>query len=193
MAIRFYITPKVTVTNGGVSNSRPAHMSELGIKPWSGIDYGKEPLYLIQADVTPAQHTSLTGFSDVFAFPASLTATVGNTATVNAAKTKLEALKLPADWLTTSTTVGEALKTLARFMLLNQRVEGRTGKSLFDVSFTPDTTVASLTTNQRNALSGVLTSFGLDTAQVTGTTTLRQILKSAAGSMVLPKLDKRLT
>lgn len=188
MAVRFYLMPKVATVGGSITTNKPAHLAELG-NLWSGMDFGQEPVYLIRADVTPAQHTALTAFSDVIAFPADLTTTLGGAAAVTAAKTKLEALKIPADWVTTTTTTRELLRAVARFIAVNQRLDGLSRKSVFEGAITPETTVAQLTAAQRTALAGALVSFGLDTSAVAGVTTLRQILKTAAASIVDASLD----
>lgn len=185
MAVRLYLTPAISNGNFTV----PSHVAAVGIPRSSYTPYGNELIYLVRADVTPAQHTAMSAFSDVFAFPADVTATLGNNASVNAAKNKLEGWKFPADWVTNGMTVREILRTLVKFFLLNQRLGGQTNKSLFDGAFTPDTTVGSLTANQRTALSTMLQSWKLDTAQVTGATTLRQIMKTAVASMALPDVD----
>ncbi len=176
MAIRFYLVPKIG-TGANDNLFRPKYIADMGVT-WQGLDYGGEDAYVVAADVTGAQHSTLTANADVTAAPLDLSNTVGaNLATVQAA---LEGFKFPGDWVTSGMTYRQILKGLLAVCFIAQRFNGLTGARLFQLGITLETTLAELTATQRQKLHDVAVSFHIDDSSATGSTTLRQVLRVLA-------------
>lgn len=172
MAVRFYFVPKA-----GASPVKPKYIGDLGVT-WASVDYGQEQTYLVGADVTTAQHNSISANADVTSVPANLDNQVGaNLATVQAA---LENLKIPADWITSGMTYRQILSLIIKLFRILQRLLGRWATTIFEAGITLATTMAELTQAQRDRLQDVADSFGIDTSNVTGATTIRQALRFLA-------------
>lgn len=176
MAIRFYIVPKTGTGVDPFDGYRPRYVSDLNVG-WVGLDYGDEPTFLVGADVTTAQHTSLVANADVTAAPADLGVTVGgNLASVQAA---LEARNIPSHWVTADMPYKRVLWGIGCIMLLAQRADFR----FFETGVTLNTTIAQLTTAQRTRLQNLADALGMDRSGVTGSTTMRQALRLLAQQM----------
>lgn len=133
---------------------------------------------LVQAEVTDAQHSAVASNADVVSVPANLDAqpSAGQLSTVAAV---LETLNIPTDWVTSGMTYRDILKGVVRFFLFAQRLNGMAGPRLFAAS-TLDMQLNSLNAANRQKLQDVFGSFNFSAAGVTGTTTIRRILKIAA-------------
>lgn len=173
---RFYIVPKVDVTIGGIPSKGPKYFPALGVS-YSAMDYGREDTMLVGATVTAAQNTTLSANLDVTAIPSGLDSNVSSAALATV-QTKLEGMKIPAGWVTTSTTYRQVVGTVGRLFLLMQRFDAINMKTFFESGITLDTRINQLTQAQRNALAGAAASMNLDTAFVTGSMTVRAVLKS---------------
>lgn len=185
MAIRVYLLP--IVPHPARANGRvPKYLIALGV-PWGGMDYGLEPVMLVVADVTAAQHAALAANADVVSVPANLDAPIGAGA-LNAARSALEALGIPAQWLVASTTWREAVRHVARVFQLAQRFHGLYGVRLYRGGVTLNTTVARLTAGQRAALLDAATSLGWDVSGVQSDWTLRHALKALSDQWGAPVL-----
>ena len=76
MTIRIYLTP--IVARSDKPNSRaPKYFWDLAGVTWGAMDYGLEPVMLVVADVTDAQHAALVTNADLVSVPANLDATIG--------------------------------------------------------------------------------------------------------------------
>ena len=178
--IRFYLVPKAGDGLTRETAFRPAYVSDLGV-PYVAMDYGRENMMLAAVDVTPAQHADLITHPDLTAIPADLDGNVGGAlATVQA---KLEDMKIPSGWVQTSTTYRTIIGAVGRFCLLMQRFDGRHARRFFEAGITLDTRVNELTAAQRNAIAETAQSFGLDISFVTGTMTMRFVLKTWVDAM----------
>lgn len=176
VAIRFYIVPKVGDGLSLPTAFRPKYVPELGVS-YSAMDYGKEDTMLVGADVTSAQHQSLNANLDVTAIPQNLDSNVSSAALVTI-QNKLEAIKVPGSWVTTSTTYRQVVGNIGRIFLLMQRFDGLHARTFFQSGITLDTRVNQLTTEQRNALQDAAISLGLDIQFITSTTTVRTMLRT---------------
>lgn len=175
MALRFYVVPKVGTGASMEDPLRPKYIPELG-QLWSAMDYGKEGTMLAAADVTSAQHTALAANADVTAIPAALDSTVTNGA-LTTIRAQLEALKIPAGWVTTAHTYRQVVGAVGRIFMLMQRFDGMFRRVFFETGIQLDTRMNQLTAGQRQALQQAADSFGLNSSTVTGATTVRQVLK----------------
>lgn len=149
---------------------------------YSGSDFGLEPTMLVVANVSPAQHTILIAQLDVTALPVDTTQAIGAGALATV-KANLEALKLPAAWVTTANTYQQVLHVVLAIFQFAGRFAALTGLDPFAGGFTLDSTVSQLPLAARNGLTATAVDMGLSTAGVTGATTLRAMLKSVADQL----------
>lgn len=181
MAWRFYMVPKIgTGIVGAFDPFRPKYIADLGVN-YRALPYGSENAFLVAADVTDPQHTSIAGNPDVSSFPQNLDAQVGaNLATVQA---ELESWNLPGSWVSAQNTYRQILRQLANVLLFAQRFNGLFIGRIFTSGITLDTTVSQLTQTQRDRLKAAGNALGLDYSAVTGATTIRQLLRGLAQQM----------
>lgn len=178
MALRFYFTPKTTDSKGGV---RPKYIQTLGADG-SWMDYGLEDALLVGLNVTDQQHSDLTLNSDVISIPPDIDSTIGLTA-LTTVQNKMEGMHIPATWVTTSHTYRQVIAVVGRLFQFMGRFHAVNLITLFESGVTLDTRINQLTQIQRNRLTSTATQFGIDTSGITGTTTIRQALKSVADQM----------
>lgn len=172
MASRFYVLPKVTET-GVINGLGPKYLIGVGIH-FQGMDYGLETIYVLGAEVSPAQHASISANSDVIAVPANLDAQVGGN--LAAVKSALQSVHIPAAWIVSTHTYREIIGIVGNAFQFLQRLNGRWRKSVFESGITLATTFAQLTQNQRDVLRNVADSFGMDYSAITGATTIEDAL-----------------
>lgn len=186
MALRIALVP---VVGSGVSSEearRPKYVADGGLTPmprWAAIDYGFEPWMVVAADLSASHVTALQAEADVFLLPADLDAllTVGQVAAV---QTALEAIPLPAEWVTTAFTWRGLLRIvlgicrfMARYTVVFAEATQLTTR-VFTGGVDLTRTIGSLPLAVRTALTATATSLGLDTTGVTGATTLRGLLRT---------------
>lgn len=185
MAVRFYLLPLQPASGIGAiadgNYARPKYVLEAGVSRCDCAPYGLETTYLVAADVTGAQHTALAANGDVTALPLDIDQQIGgNLAAVQSA---LEALRIPAGWVTSGMTYHTVLAVVRRLFAFLQRFGGISRKSIFDAGITLDSTISQLTQNQRNVLQAAADAFAIDTSTITGATTIRQALKIVSDQM----------
>lgn len=147
--------------------------------PWSMKDYGLVDVGVVAADVTTAQHNQIVAHTDVLAIPTNLDNTL-NAAAVTTARNFLEALNVPAGWVGQGDTYRAVLRSVTAIFLYMQRVTAITGTTVDWVNVPLSTQVRNIPTVWRDAMTQAATELGYDYSGVTGTTTLRQVLKSMA-------------
>jgi len=175
--IRWYVLPLV---GAGTDDDprRPAYVADTGAA-WAGMDYGAEPIMLVRANVSSAQHAAIAANADVIAVPADLDAAIGGT--LATAQARLEAVQIPADWMTAGMTWRQALRGVAAVFQLGQRLNGLgLAARLFGGGITLSTTFGELSANVRTRLAAMADSFGFDRSAVAAGTTLRQALRGLA-------------
>ena len=178
MAFRLYLVP-VVGTGATISTSRrPKYFTDgtIAVSPWSAMDYGSEPWMIVGADLSPTDDVLVVSKLDAFALPFDLTPLL-TPLEVTAVQTKLEAINIPAEWVTTLLTWLEVarrvlgiLTFMQRFTALNVNVSLFAGASLA-------TTIGGLPVGVRNNLTSAAVGLSVDTGGVTGATTIRQALK----------------
>jgi len=183
MATRIYLMPMLEVGNGRAPKYMASPINQTGLAVrWSGMDFGYEPLALVAADVTPAQHTALAANADVLAVPVDLQSSPGVGA-VTTIQTYLESYNVPADWVNTTLTYAQILKRASVMFQLAQRLHGILGNvRLFGGAVTLSSTLASLPASARQSLLDAAASFGWDTSSLAGASTVREALKFAIGA-----------
>lgn len=155
---------------------------------WQAFDYGKEPWFIVFADVTPAERTAITANADVTAIPASLDNAIGGAlATVQA---KLEAANLPSQWVTSVMTWRTLVKNIVRLLPVVQRFRGLApaANRLFDAGLTLDSTLGDIPATPRQRLNQAAQQLGLDTSSLTLATTIRSALVTLAQQLPLPTI-----
>lgn len=150
------------------------------------MDYGLEAAVLIRVVLSGAQRTALAAKADALVVPANMDALVSAGA-LTQIQTLLEAVNLPAQWVTTSITYRQVLKGFRRVITFMQRWRGMFAVRVFGGGITLDSTLNDLTATQRQRLADVSDSFNLDRSAVVNTMTLRAVLKLLADQ--LPDMD----
>lgn len=151
---------------------------------WAMIDYGTEPVCIVQIETNDAQHATIAADSAVRQVPANLDATLtaGNVTNVG---NFLEALWIPAQWLNTSRTWRTTVRVVGGVFQLNQRWNGiavqrnAPQRTIFADGRDFSRTVGSLPQAARDDLQTLFADLGLDASGVTGSTSLRQLLAGA--------------
>lgn len=183
MTVRFYMLP---IERNGLARG-PKYFNwrndpdppALVTCTWALKDYGVIDYGLVCADVTSQNHTDLSAQSDVGAVPT----TLDNTLTggqVTAVQNRLEAIALPATWVTTALTWRQVLRSITGIMLYMQRVTALSGQSPFDTGATLSTQIGSISQQWRDWMQQAANDMAFDYSAVTGSTTVRQLLKMMA-------------
>jgi hypothetical protein len=143
------------------------------------VDYGFQPFMLVAADVDGATDTAATAQPDVTRIPDNLDQLIGAGA-LSAVQTALENRNIPAGWVTAALSYRTVVRTIWGFFAFIQRysvVSGNTNPILA-ASINLDTQFNQLPSGAQTNLQNTATSLGLSSAGLTGTSTLRQILKN---------------
>ena len=183
MAFRLYIVPIVGVgtkedpRRPKYFNGRDGIITEG--QDWSAIDYGFEPWMVVGADLSTSDDNLVVGQSDAFAVPFDL-ATQLTSQQVTSVQNKLEAINVPAGWVTTSFLWIEVVRIVLGMFLFMQRYVSTHGSMLFTGGTTLSTRINQLTQGERDDLTSAATSLGLSTTGIIGSTTLRAALKILA-------------
>jgi hypothetical protein len=175
VALRFYVVPKIGTGATPTDAIRPKYIGDLAV-PWSAMNYGLEETFLVGANVTGAQHTTINGNIDVISIPQNLDSAIGLVA-LSTVKDRLESLHVPSDWVTSDHTYRDVVRIVGKLFLYMQRFHGQQLTKFFQSGVTLDTRVNQLTAAQRTAMLEAAQSLGLDTSVATNTMTLRQALR----------------
>lgn len=149
---------------------------------WNAMDYGFTPYMLLAAhDITQADHDALILNADVYAFPDNLDAPIADPNI----DVFFEAINIPTDWLTPSTSYRELLRNAAGIFQFNQRYGGiyaeRYGgsHSIFD-NATLSTRLRQMTAQEQEIFLLTVASFGFDPAIINTNSQLRLLVRQAA-------------
>lgn len=179
MATTIYLMP--AIGTGTRSDPRRAkYWDDLGAAGLliSELDYGNEPIFLVGVqDITPALQSTIAADSTCISVP-DLAQSVG--AQVPAVQNVLEAMNIPAGWVGPGMSYGSVVRVVAIVFLLLQRFQSLSSARLFGGGVTLDTRFNQLPVAVRTQLQQMAQSFNFNTSGITGTTTLRTILKSLA-------------
>lgn len=183
MANRFYLIPLETIETMGKNYRGPKYL-KWGKNPdgmdvvWAMMDFGHEPVALVVADVTSAQHTELVGNIDVISIPANLDNNVSSVA-LNTVRDALEGMNIPGNWVQTTNTYREVVRSVAQVFQFTQRLAGIGADRLFS-NKTLSTTWADVPADMKQKLRDAADSMQMDYSFVTASTTIRQILLNFA-------------
>ena len=192
MTTRYYVIPaKLTPMSTGIARS-PKYLYSPLYNPaglnirWNAMDYGLQPVFLVRANVSTAQHTGLAAQSDVIAVPENINNQIG--AGLYQVQAALETLHIPAGWVVSTNTYKEVLRAVARIFQFFQRMHGMFGEKLIDGAVNLNTTWSQIPQSARSNLRDAADSMGFDYSSVGPTTTVRQILKMFADQYIAPIL-----
>lgn len=147
---------------------------------WEAFAFGAEPVCLCWSNVGAGGDATLTAQADVVRIPDNLDANL-TAGQVTAVSNWLEARNFPAGWLDTSFTVRAALRiVLGAFQFWDAYTVQAAGARLFGGSVTLATRFNQLPAANRTALVNAANALGLDTSGLSGTNTLRVMLKAMA-------------
>jgi hypothetical protein len=144
------------------------------------FDYGNESWCLVGvANIDAATDTALTANADCLGLPTNLDQTL-TIAQRNRVSSALESANIPGTWLTTLNAWRDVALFVGAVCQFAQRYQGGPcGGRWFTAGVTLATTFGSLSTAVQQCILNAATSFGFDTSSMTGSTTLRQIIRSA--------------
>lgn len=176
------ITADLTMPSGRVEVGArvPKHRAAILAVPgasFRAMDYGAEPVFLVYAtDIDQATHDTIAADATCAVFPADLTNTIGaNLATV---QSKLDVFNIPNQWITSGMTYRQLLRAIIILFQFAQRLHGMGAARLFTGGVTLATPFNQLPAAMRTALQSMALSFNMNTTGMSGTTTLRIILKN---------------
>jgi len=183
MAFRLYIVPAVVTGSGENTDRTVKYFNTMGLR-FAAMDYGLNNLFLVAADLLPADDAAITANADVFAFPFNLATTVGG-GNVTSAQNALEAALIPAQWVNGSMVWSQIARTVAGMFQFMQRLAQFLSPILgpnpvIDSSSKLNAQFGSLPSNIQQAILGACTSLGYSTANIQSNTQLRAILKDLA-------------
>lgn len=184
MTLRFYLVPENRATPDTREPKYVNTDATLAGLVWSAMDYGIEPVFILAANVTPAQHTALSAYSDVISIPVNIDAAIGSGA-LSTVKARMEALYIPADWVTATTTWRQALAAVLRMAQYMQRLHGLHGLQVSSRR-SLDTAMSAVPSSIRAQMQTAAQSFGWNTSAITPSWTLRQVLTWAAAQWTGP-------
>lgn len=176
----------VDIVQTGIYRS-PDHFGGRAVAPdteligvqWALMDYGLIPQGLVAAEVNTDQQTYLDSLPDVTVIPADLDATVtaGN---VSAIRNALEARNIPATWVNVGDSYRVVLREIAGYFQFMQRLTGITGLDPTAQGITLGTQYQNLPQLWQDAILQAAADLGYDASALTGTTTVRNILRGIA-------------
>jgi len=159
---------------------RPKYLTSLGV-PWGMMDYGFQPVALVAADVDGATDISLSANADAHRLPDDLDQPIGATA-LAIIQNALETRNLPAEWIISTLSYRQVLRTVLGFFAFFQRFAtvANTTALLLGGAVTLNTQLNQLSAAARQNLRDTATSLGLDISGVAATSTVRAVLKNVA-------------
>lgn len=145
---------------------------------WNAMDYGFLPYMLLVAhDITQTDHDALILKTNVYAFPDNLDTTITDRAKLD---TFFEAISIPTDWLTPSSTYREFIRKMAGMFQFNQAYGGLSnGQSLFTGGITLESNWNNLSTQQKTWFNNTVQIILPGAPVVNGNPKLRTLAKQA--------------
>lgn len=181
MAVRFFLMPLVVIgTRRGPKYLRMPDSATGVVAPYGLIDYSAlTDTCIVAADVTNAEFTTITANADVTGVPLNIDNTIG-AGNIAAVRQALEDLRIPGNWAATGNTYREVLRFVCGLFQFARRHYGMHGQRIIPDNIELDQTWSELPNGWQDNLRATADSFGFDYSQVTGSTTIRAILKGLA-------------
>lgn len=189
MADRAYLVPmEIDESIPARPRRRPKYFADGTFEGigWSANDYGFEPWVLVLADLTDKQIAILIVNTDVYAFPESLDDKLQekDLATLQGF---LENAKIPAEWIATSHSWREILRSILQIFSVGSRFTFLLGEAAFTKGITLDSKVEDLPALDQAKLDQTAKDQGLTKDPIAPTDTLRTILKELADQKTGPQ------
>lgn len=164
----FFLVP-IEGTGTRADPFRPKYIPALGVQ-WSMVDFGS--IGICWANATSTQETAITANSDaVLVPPLDNVIAAGALATVRNA---VEALHVPAKWITAGMTYRSIVKALVGMAQLTHRMAGMGVKLVLAGNL--DSTISAFPNNAQTVFAAAIDSLGLNRSAIVGSTTLRAAL-----------------
>lgn len=185
--IRYYLIPVEEIQQGAITFRGPKffrwRFGSGTIDPVDGngqwLDYGLRPTMLVCADVLAADHTFLAAQVDVTDVPLNIDNPI-SAAALQVVQDALENLQVPGTWVTTANTYREVLRAVAGLFSFAQRYHEMYDEQLVENNVSLGLTWAQVPLAKRQKVQATADALGIDYSPITGTWTLRQILKFLA-------------
>jgi hypothetical protein len=180
MAIRFYVLP-LEVNPAGARRPKYIHWRgdtdpALLRCPVYVYAFGLINAGLMAAGVSAEQHDRLASHADVAAAPADLDETIGAGALAQA-QAALEALRVPAEWVTTAHTYRQVLRALAGLFQFAKRHHALHGEPLIESAAQLDLRWNEIPAARRDRLQATAAALRYDTSAVQPAWLVRRSLK----------------
>lgn len=178
MTVRFYIMPiqVVNETYRGPKYLKWRFNPDGLDVPWSMKDYGLINACLVAADVSQAQHEQLAAEVDVAAPPVDIDQNISEIA-IPQVQQVLEALRVPAQWITSGHVYRQLLRMIGGLFMFAQRHHGMHGEQLIDSAAQLDLRWNQIPLARRQRIMETADNMGYDYSEVTNQWTIRRILK----------------
>lgn len=180
MTVRFYVLPLIRT---------PVRIPKYFADPKFGIpginvsyslqDYGEIDMCIVCTNVTNQQHNTLISNSDVLAIPINIDQNLTPNA-VTTAVNFLETYNIPAGWINTTQAYRYVLRIVTCMFMYMQKVKDILGHTITMPNGWASLTMAQVPTDIRSAMASAADAQNYDYSWVTGSTTVRQILKQMA-------------
>lgn len=186
--MNIYIMP-ITLHQGPLGRAPKYRETHLATFRVQSIPYGNEDWCICRAfnEGDSTSHDLLVAETDVYFIPKPYSTPLGGAA--QAVINKLTAVGMPSDWIDGTTTRRQVLRMMAKYCHFMSKLEVLVGDltvKLLSGGRTLDTTMDQLTTAMKQKLRGVAESFGFVTDDITGTSTIRDVLTSFAAQWTIP-------
>jgi len=146
---------------------RPKYIPALGVQ-WSMCDLDEAAI--VWAATSPSQDTAVDANADATLIPP-----LQNSVNVAQTQAALEALNIPAQWITSAMTYRTVLRVVVGIAQFIQRTEGL-GQKL-TLAGRLDLTMSQIPVAIRDALLAAADSLNIDRSAIVGTTTVREALR----------------
>lgn len=178
--IRFYVMPIMVVGNARGPKYLKWRFFPEGIDcQWSMKDYGLIDACLVACELTQAQHEQLAAEPDVAVAPLDIDQSISDIA-IPQVQAVLEALRIPADWLTSAYTYRQILRMVAGLFLFAQRYHAMHNEALIDSTAQLDLRWNQIPLDRRGRITATAEELGYIYSDVTNQWTVRRILKYLA-------------
>lgn len=151
---------------------RPKYVESFTV-PWSAMDFGTAPVFLVWAVLPPAIEDTLTPNSDFFRVPGDLDVKLTD-AQVTAIQARVEPLGIPGDWVDNGRTWRQVIRGVASIFIFAQRAQVNISQANLDQTF------SQLSAAVRTRMTDAAADLELSTAGITGATPVRQIMRAVA-------------
>jgi hypothetical protein len=143
------------------------------------MDMGLEPYCLLGVrNILEADDAIVSAHTDVFTLPTNLDNQVSGALTQ--VRNALEALNIPGNWVAANNTFREVTRMVCGLFQFLQQLNGVTSTRLFSSGITLATRFNQLPQAVRDSMILAATNLGINTSSLSGSTTLRIILKTLA-------------